>query len=65
MSVTIKRNLILATLSTISFLVASNGFTSLLTDKYGFAPFIALFGSFGFLLSTIALIVRLWGNEKE
>lgn len=65
MSVTIKRNLILATLSTTFFLVASHGFTSLVSDRYGFAPFIALLGSFGFILSTTALLVRLWGNEKE
>jgi hypothetical protein len=66
MSVTIKRNLILATLATIFFLVAKSGLDEMAKtglDGLGMFPFVI--GGFGFLGFSIGLIIRLWGNEKE
>jgi hypothetical protein len=65
MKITLKRNIILATLATIFFFVAQNGYTNIMSEKEFLAPFLAIFGSIAFTITTAALLVRLWGNEKE
>ena len=66
MSVTIKRNLILTALAGIFFLIAKAGFDELAkTGVDGLGMFPLLAGGLGFLGFSTALVVRLWGNEKE
>ena len=65
MSITIKRNLILLSLSIVGYLVAGLGFSGLANRDDAFAPFLAIIGVFVFLSFTIALILRLWGSEEE
>ena len=65
MSITIKRNLILLSLSIVGYLVAGAGFSGLTNRDDAFAPFLAILGTFLFLAFTITLIIRLWGKEEE
>jgi hypothetical protein len=66
MSVTIKRNLILLGLAVIFFFVAKSGLDEIgKTGLEGIGMFPFLVGGFAFLGSSIGLVVRLWGNEKE
>ena len=65
MKITIKRNIILATLATVFFLVAQNGYTNITNEEAFFAPFLAVFGSIAFAITTAILLMRLWGSEKE
>lgn len=66
MSVTIKRNLILGILATIFFFVAKSGLDEMNKtglDGLGMFPF--LIGGLAFIGFSVALVVRLWGNEQE
>ena len=66
MSVTIKRNLILVALASIFFFIAKSGMDEMgKTGLDGLGMFPMLIGGFGFIGFSTALILRLWGNEKE
>ena len=66
LSVTIKRNLILVTLASIFFLIAKSGMDELgKSGLDGLGVFPMLIGGFGFIGFSTALVIRLWGNEKE
>ena len=66
MSVTIKRNLILVALASIFFFIAKSGMDEMAkTGLDGLGMFPMLIGGFGFLGFSTALILRLWGTEKE
>ena len=66
MSVTIKRNLILTILATIFFFVAKSGLDEIgKTGLEGLGMFPFLIGGLGFIGFSVALVVRLWGDEKE
>jgi hypothetical protein len=66
MSVTIKRNLILATLALIFFFVAKAGWDEMAkTGLDGIGMFGLMIGGIPFIGFSIGLIVRLWGNEQE
>lgn len=66
MSVTIKRNVILSVLATIFFFVAKSGLDEMAkTGLDGLGMFPMLIGGFGFIGFSIALVIRLWGDEKE
>ena len=66
MSVTIKRNIIITTLATIFFFIAKSGLDEIgKTGLEGLGMFPFLIGGFGFIIFSVVLIVRLWGNEQE
>jgi F0F1-type ATP synthase membrane subunit a len=66
MSVTIKRNLILTALAIVFFLIAKSGFDEMAkTGMEGLGMFPFVIGGLSFLATSVGLVVRLWGDEKE
>jgi hypothetical protein len=66
MSVTIKRNLILVVLIAIFFLIAKGGWDTLAKEGVESVGMLFLMlGGLPMLGFSVALIVRLWGNEQE
>lgn len=66
MSVTIKRNLILATLALVFFFIAKSGWDEMAkTGLDGLGMFGLMIGGIPFIGFCIGLVIRLWGDEKE